>query len=270
MKHIILFFLVYQSCFAQHPISFEEKIYESIDAFVAQPSVNAANNLSVIEKEFYVKPRTQSEFLALVILKCNKAYYLNQLGKTYWAIKSYEQAWALYKSKKLSNYDIIESCLKPLGNLYTITGELQNAENTIKEYYFLTHLDLKSSENKSHKISAILNLSSVYLSAGKNQEAIHLIEKAIQFEPLSLSQKGKFYNNLGTNYLILENNSKAEENFKKSISILEKHDNVHIEISNAYKNLAQVYQKQNKFPLALATYEKARLHLIQSPNTSAR
>jgi hypothetical protein len=52
--------------------------------------------------------------LAYVVLNCNKAYYENQFGKTNQAISSYEKALEVFQNK-LTNYDIVEFCLKPLG-----------------------------------------------------------------------------------------------------------------------------------------------------------
>ena len=60
-----------------------------------------------------------------MVLNCNKAYYENQFGQTEKAISSYEKAWQIYQKNKLADYDIIEFCLKPLGNLYTVLGDYE-------------------------------------------------------------------------------------------------------------------------------------------------
>ena len=137
------------------PSALENKIYHSVDAFVAKPTIESLQKLEVSEKTF--GPKSKSEWLAFVILKCNKAYYENQLGFTNKAISNYEKAWQLYQKNKLSNYDITESCLQPLGNLYTIIGDYENAENTIKQYLYIANI----TNNQQQKYSAILNLSNV-------------------------------------------------------------------------------------------------------------
>ena len=83
------------------PISLEDKIYNAVDAFVAQPNGESLKKLENSETTF--SPKTKPELLALVILKCNKAYYENQFGFTQKAIKSYEKAWQLYQ--KNNRYD---------------------------------------------------------------------------------------------------------------------------------------------------------------------
>jgi hypothetical protein len=71
----------------------------------------------------------------------------NQFGQTKKATSSYEKkAWQLYENK-LKEYDIIESCLKPLGNLYTIIGDYENAENTIKHYFYIANGENNHAQN---------------------------------------------------------------------------------------------------------------------------
>ena len=56
------------------------------------------------------------------------------------AIAIYEDALNRFNNNelsKLSEFDIIENCLKPLGNLYTKTGDYTNALSTINQYIFL-------------------------------------------------------------------------------------------------------------------------------------
>ena len=204
MRNLLFILLLTQLAFPQSQASgLEQKIYNSVDAFVASPSQESLEKLADLEKTF--NPKSKSELLAFVILKCNKAYYENQFGQTQNAIKSYETAWQLYQKNKLSNYDITESCLKPLGNLYTIIGDYDNAENVIKQYYFIANAE----SNQPNKFASILNLSSVYYASGKQDEAVNLLEKTINSENLSNPQKGMLWNNLGNNYLSKGNSNKA-------------------------------------------------------------
>ena len=273
MKKILVLFFISHFCWAQKSNGFENDIYQVIDIFVAKPSLEAVQKLSRTEQQFYTSPipKTNGDWLALVILKCNKAYYLNQFEKSDLAINEYEEAWQILKRKRLTNYDIIEYCLKPLGNLYTIKGDYLSAENTIKEYYYLANTNPKIPENNAHKISALLNLSAVYQSSGKHNQAINLIEETALKENSTSLQKARFYNNLGNNYLALKQFSKTEVNFKKSIAILEKENsNSFLEISNAYKNLAQLYQQQNNFPLAEKALQQSMNNLRKVSNSNSR
>ena len=176
--YYFFFFFITLILFAQNTISQEDKIYSAIDIFVAHPSAKALQNLSKTEADFWknTAPKTKDELLAIVVLNCNKAYYENQFGKTEKAIASYEKAWQIYQNKQLTNYDIIEYCLKPLGNLYTVLGDYDSAENTIKQYFFIINTTKNYPDAAKQKFAAILNLSNVYQSSGKISLAIALLE----------------------------------------------------------------------------------------------
>lgn len=219
----------------------EDKIYNAVDSFTANPSAEALQNLRNIEGDFWksAKPKTKDELLAIVILNCNKAYYENQFGEALKAIKSYEKAWMIYQKNNLKNYDITEYCLKPLGNLYTIVGDYKNAENTIKQYYFISNEE----KNEKQKIAAILNLSNVYQNSGRITEAIEMLEKTIHSEKITSSQKGLLLNNLGTNYLlrsINEDHFNAENAFLKAVPLLQKDKAYSENLYNAYINLYRI------------------------------
>lgn len=224
--------------FGQQP---EEKIYHAIDVFVAHPSAKALQLLTQTESDFWknTQPKTKDEFLAIVVLNCNKAYYENQFGQSENAVSSYEKACQLYQKKKLSDYDIVEYCLKPLGNLYTVLGDYDNAENTIKQYYFIANQE----KNESQKFAAILNLSNVYQNSGRVNEAIEMIEKSIKTEKLSSTQKGLLLNNLGANYLlraINEDYTNAENAFLKAVPLLIKDKTKSENLLNTYINLYRI------------------------------
>ncbi|MBO9583209.1 MAG: CHAT domain-containing protein [Flavobacterium sp.] len=260
-----LIFFLSLNVFGQHQA---EKIYNAIDSFTANPSAEALQNLKNTESDFWktANPKTKDELLAIVILNCNKAYYENQFGQNLEAVKSYEKAWLLYQKNKLSNYDIIEFCLKPLGNLYTILGDYENAENIIKQYYFIANLE----KNQLQKTAAILNLSNVYQNTGNIYKAIDLIEKTIQTEKLSAVQKGVLLNNLGTNYVLSAKKSEAENSFLKAVSLL-KNDKTQSEtLANAYRNLAQLKLDQNDFKKASEYFEKAKTEFNKNPKREPR
>lgn len=274
-KIILLFFISHLSFSQSRAISLEDKIYNAVDAFVAQPNAESLKKLEKTEVTF--SPKTKPELLAFVILKCNKAFYENQFGFTQKAIKSYEKAWQLYQKNKLSSYDITESCLKPLGNLYAIIGDYDNAENTIKQYYFIANLE----KNQAQKYAAILNLSNVYQNTGRQNEAIDLLEKTLQTEKLTSIQKGILYNNLGNNYfLILEmllplkgdpfQIQKCEEAYKKAILLLQSEKNQAEPLSNAYRNSAKMEARVRHFEKAKELMEKSRDLFFQVPNSEPR
>ena len=255
-------FLSFLNTFGQKTATPEDRIYEAVDLLVASPSVENIEKAKKAELYFWKQKvvKTKSELLSIVILNCNKGYYENQFGKTNQAIKSYEKAWLLFQKNKLTHYDIIEYCLKPLGNLYTITADYDSAENTIKQYYFMAN---HQQEYNQHKTAAILNLSNVYESSGKNNLAISLLENTLQTENLPTAQKGILWNNLGTNYMVLSNFGQAKKALEISINYLKNQESESIVLSNAYRNLATVYSKEKQYDLAQKNFDIAKKLFLQ-------
>lgn len=251
MKKFILLLLFAQLAIAQKHTVVEEKIYSVLDNFIAHPTLSGIKNLEATEKQFWQdpKPKSKNEKLAIVILNCNKAYYESQFGHYFEAIHSYEKALDLFQKNELSDYDIIEYCLKPLGNLYTITGDYTSAENTIKHYLYLAIKE----NNLTQKASAIINLSAVYKSVGKNQEAIDLLENAYAANTLSDEKKAVVLSLLGENYLAKKELDKAVNVFEKTATIAPS--------PLLYKNLATVYRHKKDYLKAADYIKKAKLEL---------
>ena len=275
----ILFFSTLIS-FGQRSVSEEDKIYNAVDVFVANPSAKAIENLNQIEAAFWKNPKakTKDELLAIVVLNCNKAYYENQFGETEKAIASYEKAWQIYQKNKLTNYDIIEFCLKPLGNLYTILGDYDSAENTIKQYFFIVNTSKNYPEAQKQKFAAILNLSNVYQSSGKISLAIELLENTLKTEKLSNSQKGILFNNLGNSYwlgskqIVWIKNAphNAEKAFESSMQCLKNEKDQLETLSNSYRNLASMNRQWQQFDIANSYMEKAEKLFLQTTNPQPR
>jgi CHAT domain-containing protein len=278
-----LFFLlivINLNVFGQNPLTPEDKIYNAVDTYSANPTVEGLQNLDQTETDFWgnSKPKTKNELLAIVVLNCNKAYYENLFGRTHQAISSYEKGWQIYQKNKLSNYDITEYCLKPLGNLYTIMGDYDNAENTIKQYYFIAETE----KNQAQKIAAILNLSNVYQNTGRVNEAIDLLEKTIKTEKLSAVQKGNLYNNLGNNYVLSYKSTdviikvipnifeKLENSYFNAIKLLQSDKNQTETLANCYRNLSALNLQWHNPELANSYFEKAKKYFFATPNISPR
>lgn len=278
-KLFYLLIIINLNVFGQNPLTPEDKIYNAVDVFVADPSLESLQNLDTSEKNFWKnsKPKSKNELLAIVVLNCNKAYYENQFGNTKQAVSSYEKAWQIYQKNKLSNYDITEYCLKPLGNLYTIIGDYDNAENTIKQYYFIAETE----KNQSQKIAAILNLSNVYQNTGRINEAIYLLEKTIKTEKLSAAQKGNLFNNLGNNYVLSYKNlafskpipdifKKLESSYFTAIQLLQSDKTQSETLANCYRNLSALNIQWQNIELANFYFEKAKKYFFATPIISHR
>lgn len=263
LKKTLFFFLLFQFAFSQSNTTLENKIYEAVEVFVANPTIESLKKIEIAEKSFVVK--SNAEKLALVILNCNKAFYQNQFGQTQKAISSYEKAWRLYEKNKLSNYDIVEFCLKPLGNIYTIVGDYDNAENTIKQYFYIASI----TKNSEQKAAAILNLSNVYQNTGKIDEAIILLEKTIKSEKLSSTEKGKLLSNLGNNYFLSKNYKKAENAYELSVVELKKEASQSEMLFNSYRNLSSLYLESNPSK-SINYFEKASAIFYKIENIEPR
>jgi CHAT domain-containing protein len=248
-------------------ISLTDSVYNTLDKFVENPKLENLKNLEQVEILFKnKKSKTKNELLAIVILNCNKAFYQNQFGLIKNAISSYEKSWQIFQKNKLFDYDIIEFCLKPLGNLYTTIGDYDNAENIIKQYYFLAEIN----KNQEVKTAAILNLSNVYQNSGKIENAIDLLKKTLKSEKLTNSQKGNLWNNLGSNYLIINEASKSKKAFETAINFLKSDKNQSQNLSNVFSNLATIYANENNFKLANSYSDKAIELLYKSRNNDPK
>lgn len=277
MKNIVFFYLFTSlTLFGQKKHTQEDIVYEAIDFFVANPTLKGIQNLHTIEADFWKNQnqKSKNELLSMVVLNCNKAYFENKFGKTNQAIGSYEKAWKIYQTYQLTNYDIVEFCLKPLGNLYTIIGDYDNAENTIKHYYFIANQE----KNEVNTIAAILNLSNVYQSSGKNALAIDLLENTLKTAKLSPLQKGNLWNNLGNNYLLSAKELsidpktyfKAENSYEAAIQLLKNKQNQSDALSNCYRNLASLNGQKGDFKKANTYFEKAKKLFFISKNHELR
>ncbi len=276
LQYCLLFLFLSLAVFAQKKHTQEDLTYDAIDYFVANPSLEGLQVLNTIEATFWANQNKKSKeaLVSMVVLNCNKAYFENKLGKTNQAISSYEKAWKIYETYQLTHYDIIEYCLKPLGNLYTIIGDYDNAENTIKHYYFIATIE----KNQNSKVAAILNLSNVYQSSGKSEQAIDLLESTLKAEKLSPIQKGLLLNNLGNNYLIhsqikkesANSHQNAENAFKRAIQLLDKDKNQSESVSNCYRNLASLNSQKRNFAKANYYFAKGEKIFLASKNNDVR
>ncbi|MFY0712390.1 CHAT domain-containing protein [Seonamhaeicola sp. NFXS20] len=282
----LLYFLVFIHgfCFSQE---LEEQIYLAAETFIANPNEASLQILNKQELRFKSQVKTKDEQLALVFLQSHKGYYLQNHSNLKEAITTFEDAVKRFNNNnlsKLSDFDIIESCLIPLGNLYTKTGNFTNAESIIKQYTYLA----KKKNLPKHEISGAINLSQLYYTLGKHETVIKLTSDFINNPNISKSQKQKLINlknesqiALGTisekatlnNKLYYKialqnaNYSQALLEFKKfkkqqlAIKNLSKR-----EIAQIYIEEAQIYHVNNQNTAALKSLEMALQSLI--PNTN--
>ncbi|MBX9808234.1 MAG: CHAT domain-containing protein, partial [Flavobacteriaceae bacterium] len=159
-----------------------------------------------------------------------------------------------------------------------IIGDYDNAENTIKQYYFIANAE----KDQYKKIAAILNLSNVYQNTGRINEAIDLLEKTIKTEKLSSTQKGILLNNLGNNYVLSYKSTdiiikvipnifkKLENSYFNAIKLLQSDKNQNETLANCYRNLSALNIQWHNIELANSHFEKAKKYFYATPNISPR
>jgi CHAT domain-containing protein len=258
MRKCITFIILFQ-CLFVHSQQLESEIYNALDTFINNQNEISLQVLNKQEKVFKNKVTTKEEHLALVILQCNKAYYLKQKNSIAKAILTYGEAWERFSKYKLSNYDITEYCLKPLGNLYTITKDYTNAVNTIKQYIFLAEKD----KNTIQRNAGIINLSVVYHNIGNYQTAISLLKKALQTPNLNEKQKGLLQNNLTTNLIALKRYNEAQ-------TLIEGNSLSGKNRLNFYKNASQIELQKGNYQKAQFYFNQAKEIAYNQKDISAR
>lgn len=252
-KFLFLFLFFSISSFSQ---TLEDQVYNALDTFVANANTISLKVLNQKEKEFAALASNQDEKLAMVILYCNKGSFEMKQNLQKEAIISYEKSWSLFSKNKLSNYDITEYCLKPLGTLYTKSGNYALAENIIKKYIFIAEKD----KNEATIISGYINLSIVYKTISNHKTAIDLLQKAKKLNTSSLQNK-RIQEELTVNFIGLKKYNIANE-------LLENN-----KVRNDFQTLkanAFIALKQNNFDLAVDYFEKAKNILFQKKEIEAR
>ena len=229
MKYCLIFLLLlsFSTAFSQ---DLEEAIYVATENFNANRTAESFSTLLKKETDFRPKIKTIDEQLAYFFLLINKGHYLDNINKQPQAILAYQTAWNIYNKHQLStitDYDVIDYCLKPLGILYNKVGDYTNAENTIKQYIFIA----EKNKNNSQRIAGAINLAQLYFTAGKFDEAIKVSENGLQIAGLTSSKKEKL--------LAIKNNSQIALNNSETTTIKTKNPEVKYNLALKSKDYKQ-------------------------------
>lgn len=182
---VVICFLFIVSGFSQN---LENNIYNATELFNSKKNNEALKNLNDAISIFEAKLSTEDEYMAFIFLLVNKAYYLKSKSQNTNAISTYEKAWKLYKNKNIASffeYDIIENCLKPLGVLYNKVGDYTSCENITKNYIALA----KKTNNTTQQIAGTINLSRLYQTTNRHQQAIDIATYGLNINGTSKQQK---------------------------------------------------------------------------------
>lgn len=241
-KICFLFFLFTSLSFTQ---TLEERIYVAAETFISNQNKTTLKQLNAQENSFKDQVKTKDEQLALVFLQSNKAYYLNKQSKLKESIQTYEDALNRFNTNKLStltDFDIIEYCLKPLGNLYIKTSDYTNAESIINQYIFLA----KKTKNINHQVSGAINLAKLFQTLGNHKLVIKIIDNAFKLPNISPSKKTNLQS-IKTTSLVALNKIKTVLPVNSSLSFNSEKNNYEIELQKGnYKNALIHFNKAKK------------------------
>ena len=230
--------------------NFSEYIYVHLDEFVKTPSVE---NLSIFEKviaNLWRSPENKKEQTAVLYLHINYAFYLKKFGFISKSVNYYEKAYEIYKIAKISNYNIIEFCLKPLANNYTRLGDVDRAEDILK----VTIKKAKNEGNKAQIVAGYSNLAVVLRTKGNYKTAIIYLELALNLND-DMQVKSRIHADLAINFLFLNDIQRTIKNSKLSNSL-----NVQKDLAISTRNaitLGNCFVKKKQFEIAQIEFEKA-------------
>ncbi|WP_185156257.1 CHAT domain-containing protein [Fulvivirga kasyanovii] len=232
--------------------SLDAFIYTYLDEFLKDPVYERLYLFDEAGEKQWREPRSAQEYLASTIFLCNKGYYNLKFSQVDEAVSAYESAWGYDQQFDFRDFDIIEYCLKPLGNAYSMLGDYTSAENTIKSYL----LEAQKRGLKDQQTSALINLSIVYHDTGKNKEAIEVLNTA---QESNSGSSGLIYSNLAKNHLTLGEYDMADRYARRAMALFEKAGaDQSGYLSNIYSILSSVNLKARDTVEALNFLRKAR------------
>lgn len=263
----------------------QDSIYLQVDKLALNKDIPTLQQIQPLEQHWNTHLTHPDDRLALLVLQCNMGYYFQQNNLPAQAINYYENAWQNQQKYLLSGYDIIEYCLKPLGNLYTRAANYTQAENTIK-----TYIDLAEKSNQlHHKLSGILNLSVIYHHTHNYPTAVSILQQALHTPHLPEDFKSKLENNLAANLIALGESKTAEELLLDSESVATRRNQAQLALQHkqprqalihltkalellveedfAARDLAKIYIQQATVYQMLQQPDSARILLQKAQNS---
>lgn len=230
-----------------------ETIYQRLDAFLEIP--NASEALTFYQWLKKQSISSKEEQLAKVISLCNLGFYSQRDGNVSNATQFYAEGWNIYSTEQLSGFDILESCLKPLGNLYTQTNALSEAQQAIERYIFYA----QEAGRTAIIPGGIANLSIVYQNQGNYEKAISILNEGLKRHP----KHTDLLTNLATNLFAINRDQEALKIAQQSL-ILNPNQ------ANIYKMRAQLYARKEQYPKAIRELQQAYSLQLQHPRTKTR
>ena len=262
----ILFFstLSYGNTFQERvkQLKAEDNLAEFIYSYLDETASEQTQPLVLLEtckKSIWRKAKGKKEQLAFVYFWANYAFHLKKEGFLQQSAKAYQKAWQIFTTNQLNDFEIYESCLKPLANIYTRLGDYEKAINT----HQLILKQAEDSDNESLKTGTLINIAIIYHDLGKIHYAIKLLMQAKDAKKLAKLHHLLIYAKLAKYNLLLNNIEKAKE-YTAKINAKTAYEKAFY-----YKLKAAINQKEQQFDKAIYFWNLAIEQLIKN-NTSKR
>ncbi|ELR69151.1 hypothetical protein C900_05431 [Fulvivirga imtechensis AK7] len=224
--------------------------YTCLDEFLKHKDFSI---LEEMRRKQWRMPESAPEALALVILLSNEGYYRLRYSQIAMAVGAYEEAWRHFQRYDFQDFDIIEYCLKPLGNAYSMLGDYTSAENIIKSYL----LRARQQDNSEQVVAALINLSIVYHDTGQYERAVDVLHRAIG-EPAFSDKAGLVHSNLAKSYLQLGQLWQAKASALRALKLFKKKESDNTShLLNTYSTLSLVSLEEKDTLKALGFLEQA-------------
>lgn len=170
----------------------EAWIYSWIDALLEDPSARFEWPAQA-RAEAWRQPVTRDEQGAWFYLLANDGYYQLQHGNIIQSLQAYEEAYRFYQTNPaVSEDEVIEFVLKPLGNNYTRLGDYERAMFIQEQGYQLA----RSMGNRDQQVSFLINMASTARTAGKLDQAAGYGTEALELVQPATALQGLLFNTL--------------------------------------------------------------------------
>jgi tetratricopeptide (TPR) repeat protein len=234
-----------------------EWLYVRIDYANAHPQQNTF--LRNTQKEAWRQPTNTTEQVAWLTLLSSEGYNELQAGDILRSITYYEDAYTYFRKYKVTQFDVVEYVLKPLGNNYTRLGDYERAVFIQQKI-----ISILNTADDADNIAAIYsNMAITYYNMGRYHDAESAISKGMG---LVKNPQVRFSLNNTLADILLEKDElkQAEVLLNKNIVSQKKVDQeTAYWLMGSYTTLGNIHIKTNNLNHARQDFNQA-LHLIDT------
>ncbi len=215
-------------------------------------------------------PREQQGKYAYALLLLNMGYALRQDGQVLNSTRYYEKALDYYYKNNIATIDFQEYLVKPLGSLYTITGDFEKAIALQQQ-----GIDKAIKENKTDLLPPLYGNLAITLQQLNQYDAVRSVcNTGLQYAPAHSIVAARLYNEIAKCYFNEGNRDSARNYNQLSLSLFRKNKRqkeTAIWLTSALLLKSELEAAEHLFPSSLATITEA-INLTQQyfPNDRNR